>query len=104
MKRAFSLIETIFALFVFGIIFSFFYLSYLQYSKNSSFSHLIQRIYIEEKELEEGTNFLRKNIQLEVKDLNFLPFVEFESSVLRLKSLKPTDESYKVYFKDEKSF
>lgn len=102
MKQAFSLIETLFALVILGLIFAFFYESTARVAKNHSYIFQTQTIYSEQGALK---NAPTQKIEILVENLGLLPFLQHydEASRLKFKGLKPIDESYKGYFKDEKS-
>ncbi len=102
MKQAFSLIETLFALVILGLIFAFFYEGVARTAKNHSFILKTQSIYDEQGALK---NAPTQKIEIFVENLGLLPFFELkdEASSLKFKGLKPIDETYKGYFKDEKS-
>lgn len=101
MKRAFSLIESVFSLVILALIFGFFYLGYGVYAKNSAFANLHQKLFDEEKALE---NAPTQDIEILVENVGILPFSQSfdERSFFGLKSLKTPDT--KPFFKDEKSF
>ena len=101
MKRAFSLIESVFALVILALVFGFFYLGYATYAKNSAFITLHQKLFDEEKALE---NAPTQELQIFVENVGILPFSQSfdEKSFFCLKSLKAPDTT--AYFKDEKSF
>lgn len=101
MKKAFSLIESVFSLVILALIFGFFYLGYGVYAKNSAFANLHQKLFDEEKALE---NAPTQDIGILVENVGILPFSQSfdERSFFGLKSLKTPDT--KPFFKDEKSF
>ena len=103
MKRAFSLIETTFALVILGLVFAFFYQSTARVAKNHSFFALNQAIYDEQRALQ---NAPTQEIQIFVENLGNLQLLQSidEASRLKFRGLKPIDEGYKAYFVDEKSF
>lgn len=101
MRRAFSLIESVFALVILALVFGLFYLGYAVYAKNNAFVNLHQKLFDEEKALQ---NAPTQAIQILVENVGILPFLQSfdDKSFFGLKSLKiPAQE---LYFKDEKSF
>ncbi|TQR34548.1 hypothetical protein DMB92_00865 [Campylobacter sp. MIT 99-7217] len=101
-KRAFSLVEVLFSIIILGIIFSFFYLSYAQIIKNSQNLHLHSLIKQNEMQL---YNKQAKLSDTKIKT-NIQDFILFEllTQDIQLQSLKPKNQDYEVFFKDEKSF
>lgn len=101
MKRAFSLIESVFALVILAFVFGFFYLSYASYAKNKAFANLEQKLFDEEKALQ---NAPTQEIEIFVENVGILPFSQSfdEKSFFGLKSLTTPDTTR--FFKDEKSF
>ncbi|KGI56487.1 PulJ/GspJ family protein [Campylobacter sp. MIT 97-5078] len=101
MTRAFSLLESVFALLVLALIFSFAYFALNQILKNQNIS--LQSLYEAQKELK---NAPLKPLRLKPDELLELEFKEKTSSnsTFKLKSLKPAHRHYEAEFKDEKSF
>lgn len=101
MRKAFSLIESVFSLVILALVFGFFYLGYGVYAKNNAFANLHQKLFDEEKALD---NAPLSEIQILVENVGILPFSQAfdERSFFGLKSLKTPDT--KPFFKDEKSF
>lgn len=87
MKRAFSLIEAVFAIVILALVFDFFFLSYANFVKNNAFIALNQKLFDEEKALH---NALAEDIEIFVHNLGTLPFSQLYNadSFFGLKSLK----------------
>lgn len=103
MKRAFSLIETLFALVILGVVFAFFYASFERVAQNGSFARFNQALYNEQRALQSAPT---QKIQLSTQNLGVLPFSQAfdEGSTFKLKALKPENDEFKAFFEDEKSF
>lgn len=87
MKKAFSLIEIVFALVILVLVVEFFYLAYENHLKNEAYNALYQRLFDEERTLRNASS---AEIQIFVENLGTLPFLEFfnPQSFFGLKSLK----------------
>lgn len=96
--KGFSLIETAFALVILGILFSFFYSNYAQYTKNFEFFSLNQRLFNEEKAVQNANS---SEISLDIENLGLINFVQKsdKNSIFKLKSLSPANSDFEDFFR-----
>lgn len=87
MKTAFSLIETLFAIVILGLIFAFFYQSYAVFAKNNAYFYEVREFFKAQSELNSGLQSTSKGVQINTNELGILPFIETQNA--HFKSLKP---------------
>ena len=87
MKSAFSLIETLFAIVILGLIFAFFYQAYAVFAKNNAYFYEVRGLFEAQSELKMGVKSTSKSVNIDTNELGVLPFTETQNA--HFKSLKP---------------
>lgn len=101
MKKAFLLIEALVAMIVIAFLFILLNRGFLLFHQNQTFGNQLPSLFKTQFSLLQN-DIAQKSIVLEAKNLDFIEFKESKKDDLKL--LKPPNEVYKSFFKDEKSF